>query len=279
MDKATTQNLRQCAAELKIFIVANFIDKTNAPDMNATLSTLQLALEEKFRARPLGEQYPEYAGLFKGVDETNEQIKITNAQIARVDEQIARVDKQLENAMGIVTDTQGWQKNHDYGLEVTITQVVWRHEQSSVGSHPDDILKVYKRGTILKQDGTRPRCQVDGLFQRKDKTWIVCEAKSHLTMDELEHASNTLTRFRSYLADIRELMVPDDFTVLDNNSFWLQVQQFKKLAHPDVDTVVAYLGYASREARINAAEDPVFQARERGFIVVKPTEFGYVVDT
>ena len=171
----------------------------------------------------------------------------------------------------------GWQKNHDFAFETIINQTVWNHEKNILKNKPGNILPIYKKGTILKKDGKHSLCQVDGLFQRSDGTWILCEAKSHLTLDQVQNAATTCRNFNDYLDLLEATEIPGDYETLDNNSYWIQIKQFKKLIKENNVKVVKYLGYGSTEKRIKDTEDPVTKALSFGFLIVEPTNEGYRV--
>ena len=249
-----TSQLKHCALELKIFIVSHNINRDTYPEMNSLILDVQAELENTLRGRPLHEQFPEIAGLARIVEANATHI----ASLLQSDDKSGKTYQDLE----------GWQKNHDYALEVAITQTVHAHEQS-LGNEPGEILRVYKRGTIWNSSASKPRCQVDGLFQRKDGTWILCESKTHLTMEELARAETTASSFEGYVREIGIVEVPNDYEGEDNASYWMQVSQFKKLHR--TDRVVKYLGYNSCERRKVEADDPIVQARKRGFTIVSPT--------
>lgn len=182
-----------------------------------------------------------------------------------VDEMDILTRQSTLNAVQIVDNT-GWQKNRDRAFEREVTETVHEYEKSK-GFKPQPILHVYKKGTIFNHDG-QDLCQLDGLFQREDGTWVVCEAKSHLTSDELAKAEKTVDTFQEYVQALDSINVPQNWGFTENKSYWTQIKAFQDINKKS--TVVKYLGYRVSENRINQEKDPSKKALELGFTLVEP---------
>ncbi len=144
-----------------------------------------------------------------------------------------------------------------------------KHERDK-GHQPGEILNIYKKGTILNEDGG-VRCQIDGLFRRADGTWVLCEAKQTLTPETFGQATATVLCFKKYLTDILKSTTP----VFLPKKYKNQLNEFKNLLLKNKNiAVVTYLGFDLC--------DPLFDtqtAKDCGFILVKPTQNGYEVES
>lgn len=122
--------------------------------------------------------------LFKRIFDTAQQIETTSE---RLEEVFGKTNKIAENVV--------------IPMDVTkFIQAVHAHETQN-GTHPGDIIKIFKNGTILKEEfmDDPTLCKLDGLFQRDDKTWVVCITKPYLTLDGVDAAYETVKRFEDYM--------------------------------------------------------------------------------
>jgi hypothetical protein len=272
LDMKSVDQLRQCAFQLNNFIINNGINRTMNPELNAVILELQINLNTNIRGRPLTEQFPEFKQLIDTVASVDKQIGDT---VKTVDD----TSKSIRELIRVTKSHGGWQKNRDYLLELKITETVHKYEGER-GHNPGEIIRIYKKGTILKKDRT-DLCQVDGLFKRNDSnTWVLCEAKSHLNKHELDSAIKTVKTFHEYLNSVKNEIIPNDNDeLLGNSNYWKQVKQFQSLlGKNDIEpTIIKYLGYDICDHRENPEEDPVEMAKKEGFCIVRPTNDGYEV--
>ncbi len=216
--------------------------------------------------------------MYKAQQRFVDRDEILQQRIGELADKSAVMLSKVQNLGEMVGDVDDWQKNHNLLFEEIITHTVRDYEMSH-RNQPGEVISVYKKGTILQPDGVRARCQIDGLFQRNDKTWVVCEAKTHLRKEAVDDANKTIKSFETYLEEVRNFELPGTRIGMSANvkRYWNQVTAFQDLLAEDKTNIVKYLGYKSCEKRINAFEDPVQVAMEYGFTLVEPTKSGYVV--